>query len=101
MPRIQTPSPQPFPPVLLRRLADRPIYPDPIVEIASGLLEMRRAGVLTRLYVDRGVIRIGTGGVLARIDYHEAVRIVERFREQRKLAKPAGKETRAAFRKSA
>jgi len=69
---------------LMRR--DVQWVPDPIVEIVSGLLEMRRAGVLTRLYVDRvrsgeSIIRISTSEQLTRISYHEAVSIVEAFRE--------------------
>ncbi len=67
---------------------DAPYVPDPIVEIAAGLLEMRRAGLLTRLYVDRSrtgasIIRIATGQDLTRISYHDAVAIVEWFRTTR------------------
>lgn len=61
-------------------------YPDPIVQIAQGLLELRRAGFLKALYIDRNekerasVIRVGIGGELRRIEYHQAVRLIEYWR---------------------
>lgn len=83
-------------PVMRRRLAEEPRwYPDPIVEIVSGLLEMRRAGALKALYVDRSVIRIGTGGHLARLELYEAVRLIESFRT---MKKPMGAEAQPRMR---
>ena len=55
-------------------------HPDPLVEIAAGLLEMRRAGLLTRLYIDAGVIRVGFGKTLTRIEYCDAVAMIDAWR---------------------
>lgn len=58
--------------------------PDPIVEIAKGLLEMRWAGLLTAVFIDAGVIRIAISRQPRRsITQEQAAKLVKVFRQRR------------------
>ena len=66
----------------LRHRPDPRHYADPIVYVAEGLIEMRQAGVIRRLYIDAGVIRISFGTELMRLDLESAARLIRVFRER-------------------
>lgn len=55
---------------------------EPIIDIARGLIAMRKAGLLRAVYIDAGVIRIAFGKTQLRsITHDQAARVIRAFRE--------------------
>lgn len=56
--------------------------PDWIIEIAQGLIEMRKAGLFRAVYIDAGIIRIAFGTSQKRsITKDEAWKVIKAFRK--------------------